>query len=135
MTGHKMNAKYTSFKFTSMGEVYNLLVKGSYAMADEEFRSAARRFFTAYPEFHQAMSESKIFPKIRDQARIAVDAEDLYITRGDTLGEEEDLYLEALIRGALRQGDLDRALLEELDDRLKNIIRGLSGESGGYSNE
>jgi hypothetical protein len=103
-------------------------------MADEELRSAAAQFFAAHPEFRRAMSESKIFPKIRDQARLKVDGEELYIIRGDTLGEEEDLYLEALIQGAARQGDLNRALFEELDDHLKNMIRRRNAESGGYSN-
>ena len=91
-------------------------------MADEELQSAAAQFFAAHPELRRAMSESKIFPKIRDQARLKVDGEELYIVMGDTLGKEEDLYLEALIRGAAGQGHLNRALFEELDDNLKNII-------------
>jgi hypothetical protein len=93
-------------------------------MADKELRSVTARFFAGHPEFRRAMSESKIFSQIRDQARLNVEGEELYIIRGDTLGEQEDLYLEALIRGAATQGDLNRALFEELDENLKNIIRG-----------
>jgi hypothetical protein len=103
-------------------------------MADEELRSTAAQFFAAHPEFRQAMSASQIFPKIRDQARLKVDEEELYIIRGDTLGDEEDLYLEALIRGAAGQGDLNRALFEELDDHLKNMISRRNAGSGGYRN-
>jgi hypothetical protein len=90
-------------------------------MAEEELRSTASQVFAAHPALRQAMSASQIFPKIRDQARLQVGGEELYIIRGDTLGEEEDLYLEALIRGAAGQGDLNRALFVELDDRLKPI--------------
>jgi hypothetical protein len=142
VTGHKnaetewqINTNYFTLTTKPGGLGMSSVGIGGYEMAHVELRSPAARFFDAHPEFRRSMSESKIFPQIRDQARLKVDGEELYIIRGDTLGEEEDLYLEALIRGAASQGDLNRALFEELDDHLKNMIRRRNAESGGFSNE
>ena len=92
-----------------------------------------RSFLPYIPSFARRCP-SQIFPQIRDQARLKVDEEELYIIMGDALGDEEDLYLEALIRGAARQGDLNRALFEELDNHLKHMISRRNVGSGGYSN-
>lgn len=92
-------------------------------MGDKEQRGTATRFLDAHPELRRTMSESKIFPKIRDQKRLRIEGEDLFIIMGDRLGGEEDLYLEALIQGAAGQGDLNRALFEELDDHLKSVVK------------
>jgi hypothetical protein len=97
-------------------------------MADEKQRSAAARLLSAHPELRRTMVESKIFPRIRHQAGLPIDGEQLYIVMGDTLGTEEDLYLEALIRGAAGQGDLNRALFNELDGRLRSVVMDASAK-------
>jgi len=70
------------------------------------------------------MTSSPSFGAIRDKAALEIDAERLYIVRGDTLADEEDLFLETLIRGAQMSdpSDPNRAVYLELDDEMREVI-------------
>jgi len=90
-------------------------------------KSSATLFLDEHPELRAAMSASKKFAEIKGQTQLDVDGERLYVVRGDTLGEEDDLYLDALAKGSSPQGEgrlyaLSRELFEELDDHLKSLI-------------
>jgi hypothetical protein len=86
--------------------------------------SDAAEFMRTHPGLERAMSASDLFGRIRDDAALVVDAERLYIVRGDTLGDEADLYLETLVRGARSDhpDDPNRAVFLELDDELRGIV-------------
>jgi hypothetical protein len=70
------------------------------------------------------MRSSKAFAAIREVAALEIDAERLYIVRGDTLGDEEDLFLETLVRGAQASDpdDPNRAVYLELEDEMREVI-------------
>lgn len=82
------------------------------------------------------MASSSSFGVLRDRTVLEIDAERLYIVRGDTLGDEEDLFLEALIRGAQASDATDpyRAVYLDLDDEMREVIdqrmRGPRSEPG-----
>lgn len=87
--------------------------------------SDAADFLALHPGLEDVMRASERFARIRDDAALEVDAERLYIVRGDTLGEEADLYLETLVRGARSDhpDDPNRAVFLELDDELQGVVR------------
>ena len=87
--------------------------------------SDAAAFMKANPGLEHAMTASKRFAHVRDAAGLDVDGERLYIVRGDTFGNEADLYLETLVRGAHtdRPDDPNRAVFLELDDELQAVVR------------
>jgi hypothetical protein len=87
--------------------------------------SDAAGFLALHPGLEGAMRASERFARIRVDAALEVDAERLYIVRGDTLGDEADLYLETLVRGARsdHQDDPNRAVFLELDDELQAVVR------------
>lgn len=96
-------------------------------MSDESVKSSAAKFLDEHPELRAAMSESKMFQELKGHSAMDVDGERLYVVRGDTLGDEDDFYLDSLIKGSSPQGEgeiysLSRELFLELDDRLKNLI-------------
>ena len=70
------------------------------------------------------MRSSAAFEAIRDKATLEIDAERLYIVRGDTLGDEEDLFLETLVRGAQASdpNDPNRKVYLELDKDMREVI-------------
>jgi hypothetical protein len=78
----------------------------------------------SHPGLAQAMRSSKAFEAIRDKAALEIDAERLYIVRGDTLGDEADLFVETLVRGAKSSDpdDPNRAVYLDLDDELREVI-------------
>jgi hypothetical protein len=87
--------------------------------------SDAADFLATHPGLEDAMRVSEWFPQVREAAVFEVDAERLYIVRGDTLGDEADLYLETLVRGARSEhpDDTNRAVFLELDDELQEVVR------------
>lgn len=93
--------------------------------------SDASDFLVTHPGLEAAMHASGRFAHVRDAAALEVDNERLYIVRGDTLGDEADLYLETLVRGARsdRQDDPNRAVFLELDDELQEVVRRRAGGS------
>lgn len=70
------------------------------------------------------MTSSQAFTAIKDRAALDIDDERLFIVRGDTLGDEEDLFVETLIRGAKASdpNDPSRAVYEQLDDDLRELV-------------
>jgi len=76
---------------------------------------AAQAFFAAHPELRERMAGSEVFRRIKRSALVEIDGEELYVVRGDTLGSEEELFVEAVIRGAAGQGDANRELVAELE--------------------
>jgi hypothetical protein len=103
--------------------------------------SDASGFLRAHPALRRAMEASSAFRDIKRQAALDVDEERLYIVRGDTLGSAEDLFVEAVVRGA-QQVDPDdryRAVYLELDDQVRALIdqrvRGESETSTHTGNE
>ena len=87
--------------------------------------SDAAEFVRMHPGLERTMSASERFARIRDDTALEVDAERLYIVWGDTLGDEADLYMETLVRGARsdRPDDPNRAVFLELDDELQEVVR------------
>jgi hypothetical protein len=84
----------------------------------------AGRFLDAHPALRTAVQASPWFDALRRRAMIEIDGERLYVVRGDTLGSEEDLIVEALVRGArsIDPDDPHRRLYEELDGDLRAIV-------------
>ena len=71
-----------------------------------------------------AMRSSTAFEAVKREAALDIDDERLYIVRGDTLGSEQELYLEALVRGAQCDNPTDpvRQVYLELDDHQRAVI-------------
>jgi hypothetical protein len=90
----------------------------------EPLRSRARIFLDTHPALGAALRHSGVWPQIRTEAKIHVADEDLYIVAGDTLGDEEELFLDRLARGARPSADpLSRALFLELPESLQTLVR------------
>ncbi len=71
------------------------------------------------------MTASARFRELKARAGLVIDGETLYAVRGDTLGTEDDFYVDALAKGA-RPGAADpvyRDLFLELDERLQALVR------------
>jgi hypothetical protein len=86
-------------------------------------RRAAARFLDAHPALRRAMASSAAFAELKRRAAMEIDGERLYLYRGDALGEEEDLYLDALVKGLAGQGELEAKLIAELDETLREAVR------------
>ena len=94
-------------------------------MNDAEPKSPATKFLDSHPQLRSAMRESKIFDEIKTRAALKIDGELLYIVKGDALGEEDDLFLDALAEGS-REGaanELKRVLFLELNDEQKALLK------------
>lgn len=87
-------------------------------MSEERTRS----FFAARPEIRDRMTGSEVFGRIKREALLEMDGEELYIVRGDSLGSEEELFVEAVLRGAAGQGEANRELFAELDLTERELI-------------
>lgn len=70
------------------------------------------------------MRRSAAFEPVKRAAALEIDGETLYIVRGDTLGSEEDLFVEAIVRGAQRDDpdDPTRKVYLELDDEQRALV-------------
>lgn len=86
--------------------------------------SEASRFLARHGELADAMRASSAFETVKRDAALDIDEERLYIVRGDTLGSEEDLFLETLVRGAQRDDPDDpaRQVYLELDDDQRALV-------------
>ena len=86
--------------------------------------SEAERFVQQHPELATA-THSPAFDTLKEQAVLDIDEERLYIVRGDTLGTEADLLVEALVAGAQLDDPADprRALYLELDEAARALIQ------------
>lgn len=87
-------------------------------MSEERTRS----FLAARPGIRDRMTGSEVFGRIKREALLEMDGEELYIVRGDSLGSEEELFVEAVVRGAAGQGEANRELFAELDPAERDLI-------------
>lgn len=85
--------------------------------------SGAAAFLDAHPRLRAAMASSAAFAELKQAAALEIDGERLYLYRGDALGDEEDLYLDALAKGLAGQGELQRRMVDELDEELRAAVR------------
>ena len=87
--------------------------------------SEAAAFIREHPRLDAAMRTSPSFARVRDAAALEIDEERLYIVRGDTLGDEEELFVETVVRGAQASDPADptRAVYLELDPGLQELVR------------
>jgi hypothetical protein len=86
--------------------------------------TSAHDFIRTHPGLLRMMATSPEFAAVRDGAALDIDDERLYIVRGDTLGDEEELFVEALVRGAqaTRPDDPNRAVYLALDDEMREVV-------------
>lgn len=94
-------------------------------MSEEIEKSAATIFFDEHPELRAMMDKSRQFPEMKKRKALPLmDDEQLYVVRGDTQGDEDELYLDALARGSNpeSQDELARALFLELDEHSRSLI-------------
>jgi hypothetical protein len=92
---------------------------------EEALQSRAAIFLDAHPELRAAQTRSEVFPRIREQASLAVAGRQFYLVHGDILGGEEELFLDRLARGARDKGAdrLSRELFLELSPELQEVVR------------
>jgi hypothetical protein len=92
---------------------------------EEPLQSRTAIFLDAHPDLREAQAQSEAFPRIREQASLAVAGRQFYLVYGDTLGDEEELFLDRLARGARDQGAdrLSRELFLELSPELQEVVR------------
>ena len=84
----------------------------------------ARLFLDAHPALEEARGRSKVWPQIMKEAAIRVGGAGLFVVGGDTLGGEDELFLDRLARGARPSSEpLSRALFLELPDDLQTLVR------------
>ena len=99
-------------------------------MVDQNERSSASRFLDEHPALRDARGSSQKFAELKKRAALPKDNEEdkeeeqLYIVRGDTVGDEDELYLDALARGSNPEARdaLARALFSELDEQLQALV-------------
>ncbi len=79
------------------------------------------------------MRSSSAFDAVKREAALDIDEERLYIVRGDTLGTEEDLFLETVVQGAQRDDadDPSRQVYLELDDEQRALVDERIGRAVG----
>lgn len=82
----------------------------------------ARGFLAGRPRLRDLLAGSEAFRRIKQDALVEMDGEELYIVRGDTLGSEEELFVEAVVRGAAGQGEAQRQLFAEIDPAERNLL-------------
>jgi hypothetical protein len=77
-----------------------------------------------HPHLREVMDRSSTFAAIKQRATLNIDDQVEYIVRDDTLGDEDELFVEALLRGASSSEPADpyRALYMELDEDARAII-------------
>ena len=90
----------------------------------EPARSTARIFLDAHPDLWAARERSGLWPRIKADASVRPAGVELFVVAGDTLGGEEELFLDRLARGARPSADpLSRALFLELSTPLQAEVR------------
>jgi hypothetical protein len=81
-------------------------------------------FLEAHAKLRDARDRSSVWPRIKEQARLAFGKGTTYLVHGDVLGGEAELYLDRLARGAREAGadPLSRALFLELPPDLQAVV-------------
>lgn len=100
-------------------------------MPEPTKKSFAARFLDEHPALRDAMSKSQKLPELKKRVALPKDnandteEEQLYIVRGDTVGDEDELYVDALARGSnpATQDVLARELFLETDPNLQGLVK------------
>ncbi|HEX7317616.1 MAG TPA: hypothetical protein VF297_27185 [Pyrinomonadaceae bacterium] len=89
-----------------------------------EAKTSATKFLDEHPDLRRVMSESASFAELKARESFPVDGEVRYVVRGDTFGGEDELFLDALARGAdpVARDELSRALFLELSKQLREVV-------------
>jgi hypothetical protein len=87
-------------------------------------RSRSDLFLSAHPSLREARARSSVWPKLRDRAALELGGTRMFLVAGDTLGDEDDLFLGELARGATEEdaSSLSRALFLELPAELRATV-------------
>ena len=93
-------------------------------------KSFASTFLDEHPSLREAMSRSQKLPELKNRLALPKDdetdeqEEQLYIVRGDTVGNEDELYVDALVRGSnpQTQDKLARELFLETESPLQALV-------------
>ena len=82
-------------------------------------------FLQLHPELRGFREHSQTWREVKNRFRLKDLDGELYIVRGDTLGDEDDLLVDALARGSSPHGPdpLARKLFEELSTELQQAVR------------
>ena len=89
--------------------------------------SDASKFLDQHPALREAMARSKKLDELEKKVALPKDdetEEQLYIVRGDTVGDKDELYVDALARGSNSEttDTLARELFLEMDPALQTLI-------------
>jgi hypothetical protein len=105
-------------------------------MSEREYKSRANLALDEHPELRRVMNESARFADLKERFSLdEVEGERVYLVN-DTQGDEDDLFIDALAKGAREssaggeddaQGSLYRELFLELDDELKAVAHEVIG--------
>lgn len=87
-------------------------------------RSRSALFLDAHPRLRDARARSVVWPALSESAALELNGRRVFIVAGDTLGDEDDLYLGELARGASDQDDeaASRRLFLELEPELRQVV-------------
>ncbi|MFY9618252.1 MAG: hypothetical protein WAM70_08045 [Pyrinomonadaceae bacterium] len=93
-------------------------------MSEEGRKSAAAEFLDEHPELRAFMTASEKFRDIKKRKSLVIDGEQLYVVQGDMQGDEDDLFVDTIVRGSnsATREELARSLFLELNDRQKDLI-------------
>ena len=86
---------------------------------------SSREFLNRHPEIEQMRDRSQTWSQVKDQKRMKGLDGDLYVVRGDTMGDEDDLLVDTLARGGAPQTSdpMARSLFEELSPEMQKSVR------------
>ena len=84
-----------------------------------------RDFFRLHQELMEVRERSETWQQVKRRYRLEGLAGELYLVRGDNLGDEEDLLVDVLARGSASQTSdvLARRLFLELSADLRQVVR------------
>jgi hypothetical protein len=87
-------------------------------------RTRAEAFLDEHRALRDARDRSAVWLRIRATSGFELQGRRLYVVGGDTLGGEDELYLDRLARGARAAGsdELSRELYLELPEELKKVV-------------
>lgn len=93
-------------------------------MSLDENKSSAAKFLDEHKELREHMAKSQAFAEMKKRKLLSIDGEQIYIVQGDVQGDEDDLYVDSLVRGAnpTTNDQLARSLFLELDEIQKDLI-------------
>jgi hypothetical protein len=81
-------------------------------------------FLNAHPELLRARERSAVWESLMKSYAVEALGPDAFLVRGDTIGNREDLFVDALARGSSPHSPdpLARRLFEELTPDLRSLV-------------